>query len=287
MTGEPQPSPRASAAAPRDVAGAAPNEAFACLRGARRVWALAAVRADAARLAAAHRELAERLLPGDRMVYLGNLIGYGADTIATIDEAVAFRRDFLCLPGAEPDDIVYLRGAQEEMWRKLLQIQFATGPASVFDWMMHHGLRPTLAAYGVDPDRAPGILREGAVAISRWTNALRAAIRQHPGHDEFFASLKRAAYTAGEELLFVHAGLDPALTLPAQADHLWWGSPSFRAMAAPYFNFRRVIAGASPHGEGPHLGSYTICLDGGAGLGGTLNVACFDLGGTVTDSFAV
>src|SRR3546814_14736289 len=69
--------------------------------------------------------LAARLLPGDRLVYLGNMVGHGTATIATLDELLAFRRDFLCLPGVEPEDIVYLRGAQEEMWRKLLQIQFA------------------------------------------------------------------------------------------------------------------------------------------------------------------
>lgn len=248
---------------------------------------MAAVRSEAERLVEAHRELADRLLPGDRLVYLGDMIGHGDAALETIDELIAFRRDFLCLPGAEPEDLVFLRGAQEEMWRKLLQIQFATGPAAVFDWMMRHGLRPMLAAYGVDPERTPGILRGGALEISRWTNGLRAAIRRHSGHEDFFASLKRAAYTQGEELLLVHAGLDPALTLPEQGDQLWWGSPAFRQLTAPYFNFRLVIAGANPQGGGPHLDTFSACLDGGAGFGGALNVACFDLNGNVLDSFAV
>lgn len=257
------------------------------LRGARRIWAMAAIHADIDRLREAHQELALRLLPGDRLVYLGNMIGYGAETIATLDELITFRRDFLCLPGAMPEDIVYLKGAQEEMWRKLLQIQFAPGPAGVFDWMRRHGLEATLRAYGEEPDRVPGILGEGASRISRWTNGLRATIRQHPGHDEFFAAQRRAAYSQGGELLFVHAGLDPAQPLAAQGDHLWWGSPAFRDMSVPYEGFRRVVAGANPQGEGPHLGAFTACLDGGAGFDGPLNVACFALDGTIAESFAV
>src|SRR5690606_28516226 len=99
------------------------SEAFAVLRHARRIWAVAAIHAEIDRLHDAHQELAARLLPAVRLVFLGNMVGHGAATVATLDEVLAFRRDYLCLPGAEPDDIVYMRGAQEEMCRKLLQIQ--------------------------------------------------------------------------------------------------------------------------------------------------------------------
>src|SRR3546814_735383 len=145
----------------------ASSEAFAVLRHARRIWAVAAIHAELGRLRDAHQELAARLLPGDRLIYLGNTVGHGTDSIATFDELLAFRRDFLCLPGVEAEDIVYLRGAQEEMWRKLLQIQFAPGPGEVFDWMLRHGLEPTLRGYGVDPQQVRGILRDGALAVSR------------------------------------------------------------------------------------------------------------------------
>lgn len=263
------------------------DPAFGVLRHARRVWAVAAIHGEAARLHETHNELAARLLPGDRLVYLGNMIGHGNDTIATLDELLAFRRDFLCLPGAEPEDIVYLRGAQEEMWRKLLQIQFAPGPGEVFDWMLRHGLAPVLQAYGSDPQQVRGILREGAHGISRWTNSLRAAIRRHPGHDDLFGCFRRAAYTGGNELLFVHAGIDPGAALAAQSDHLWWGSPAFRAMTQPYAGFRRVVSGCNPRGEGAHLDAFTCCLDGGAGFGGPLNVACFGLDGAIVESFAI
>jgi serine/threonine protein phosphatase 1 len=277
----------ANGGAAKPQAQAPATEAFAVLRLARRVWAVAAIHAEVQRLQEAHQELAARLLPGDRLVYLGNGIGHGAATIATLDELLAFRRDFLCLPGVEPEDIVYLRGAQEEMWRKLLQIQFAPGPREVFDWMLRHGLEPVLRGYGIDPAQAQAVLRDGAASISRWTNSLRAAIRQHPGHDELFASFRRAAYTEGGELLFVHAGIDPGAPLAAQSDHLWWGSPSFRGLAQPYAGFRRVISGCNPRGEGAHLDAFTCCLDGGAGFGGSLNVACFSPDGAIVENFAI
>jgi serine/threonine protein phosphatase 1 len=275
-----------SAAAP--AAGKpASSEAFAVLRHARRIWAVAAIHAEAGRLRDAHQELAARVLPGDRLVYLGNTVGHGTDPIATFNELLAFRRDFLCLPGIEAEDIVYLRGAQEEMWRKLQQIQFAPGPGEVLDWMLRHGLEPTLRGYGIDPQQVRGIMRDGALAVSRWTNTLRAAIRKHPGHDDLFGSFRRAAFTAGGELLFVHAGVDPNAPLEAQSDHLWWGSPSFRGMPQPYAGFRRVVSGGNPRGEGAHLDAFTCCLDGGAGFGGPLNVACFGLDGAVVESFAI
>jgi serine/threonine protein phosphatase 1 len=276
----------ASNAAPRPALPT-DSEVFSVLRHARRIWAVAAIHAEVGRLREAHSELAARLLPGDRLVYLGNLIGHGQATIATLDELLAFRRDFLCLPGVEPEDIVYLRGAQEEMWRKLLQIQFASGPGEVLDWMLRHGLEPMLRAYDVEPRQAQAVLREGALSISRWTNGLRATIRRHPGHDELFGSLRRAAFTAGGELLFVHAGIDPNIPLASQSDHLWWGSPSFRNLSQPYAGFRRVISGCNPRGEGAHLDAFTCCLDGGAGFGGPLNVACFSLDGAIVESFAI
>ena len=279
-----------AASAPKAApAAAAPPvaEAFSILSQARRVWAVAALHAEAGRLREAHEELSARLQPGDRLVYLGNMIGHGTAVVETLNELLSFRRDFLCMPGAEPEDIAYLRGAQEEMWRKLLQIQFAPGPGEVFDWMLRHGLEPVLRGYGVEPKQVPGILREGALGISRWTNSLRAAIRKHPGHDELFGSFRRAAYTRGGELLFVHAGIDPSVPLASQADHLWWGSPGFRTLNQPYAGFRRVISGGNPRGEGAHLDAFTCCLDGGAGFGGPLNVACFSLDGAIVESFAI
>src|SRR3546814_14428223 len=65
----------------------ASSEAFAVLRHARRIWAVAAIHAELGRLRDAHQELAARLLPGDRLIYLGNTVGHGADSIDKIGRA--------------------------------------------------------------------------------------------------------------------------------------------------------------------------------------------------------
>jgi serine/threonine protein phosphatase 1 len=259
------------------------SEIFGVLKCARRVWAVAALHGEAARLIKLHQELGRRFAVGDRIVYLGNYLGHGANIVGTLDELVLFRRELLCTPGAEPEDIVYLRGQQEEMWRKLLQLQFAPGPRQVFDWMRQQGVDATLRAYGGNPDEGSARCREGALSLTRWTSQIRDAVRVHPGHDELLASLRRAAYTEGGELLFVHAGIDPHRPLSEQSDTFWWGSGYFAAMAEPFAGFRLVVSGYDRSRQGVRMGPVAATIDGGAGFGGGLNAACFDLTGRAVD----
>src|SRR5262249_11930448 len=162
---------------------------------ARRIWAVSPVHGDLPRLEALHAHIDENFAEGDRLVYLGGFLGRGADVGGVVDALIAFRRAILARPNMFPIDIVYLRGQQEEMWHRLLQIQFAPNPKEVLPWMLQQGVGATLTAYGADP--AEGILhcREGAVAITRWTNGLRAAVQRRPGHDNFMSAIRRAAYT--------------------------------------------------------------------------------------------
>ncbi len=120
---------------------------FETLPAGRRNWAVAAIHGEADRLRALHRHLAGRIQVGENLIYLGNFLGRGNAVAETIEELLLFRRALLARPGAEFDDIVYLRGSQEEMWHKLLQIQFAPNPGEVLEWMLEQGLAPTLAAY--------------------------------------------------------------------------------------------------------------------------------------------
>src|SRR3546814_12320078 len=83
---------------------------FVELTRAGRVWAIAAVHGDAGRLAAIHDGIGERFQSGDRLVYLGDLMG-GGDVRATIAEALRFRRSVLAQPPLYmPADVVHLRG---------------------------------------------------------------------------------------------------------------------------------------------------------------------------------
>ena len=115
---------------------------FAVLRPGGRSWAVAAIHGEAARLGALHGQLAERIRPGDNLIYLGNVLGRGEAVAETIDELLRFRRAFLARPAVFRDDVAYLRGSQEEMWHKLLQIQFAPNPGEVLTWMMGKASAP-------------------------------------------------------------------------------------------------------------------------------------------------
>lgn len=253
------------------------------LRRATRVWAIASVHGMAAQLARLHDELGRRLEPGDRIVYLGNHMGHGAHIVETIDLMIDFRRRFLARPGSFLFDLAYLRGSQEEMWQKLLQLQFAPNPREVLQWMLDHGVGATLAAYGGAPNEGMVSARDGAVSITRWTNSLRSAMHARPGHAALMSALKRAAYTDDNALLFVHAGIDPDRPLSAQADALWWGGDRFEALAAPYSGFRRVVRGFERSHGGIAIADWSASIDGGAGFGGPLNAVCFDRDGTPVD----
>jgi serine/threonine protein phosphatase 1 len=260
-----------------------PASFFAVLAPGRRLWAVGAIHGEAARLAAVHDVLRERFASGDRLVYLGNYLGYGPDVLGAQNEMLRFRREILARPGVFACDVAFLRGAQEEMWRKLLQLQFATGPGEVLDWMLGQGLGPTLQAYRQDARDAKVACREGALAIAKWTVQVRNAMHSHAGHEEMFASLRRAAHTAGRELLFVAAGIDPNRPLLQQGDVFWWGSGYFSQLKGPFEGFRRVVRGYSRSRDGVDVESYGATIDGGCGLGGTLNAVCFDYDGKAVD----
>ena len=234
-----------------------------------------------------HDTLLDKVQPGERVVYLGNYGGPGGSAVETIDELLAFRRHFISLPGMLAEDIVYLRGAQEEMWQKLLQIQFAPDPGAVFAWVMRHGLEPTLKAYGGNAKEGFGATRDNAMTMTRWTNKLRVSVREHPGHEKFMTTLRRAAFTKSQDadgaILFVHSGLDPERPLGAQKDSFWWSNAGFDRLQQPYEGFTKVVRGSDPTGAGVAVGPVAVTLDGGAGYGGTLILAAFQADGTVIE----
>ena len=256
---------------------------FALIKGAARVWAVAAIHGQAQQLRELHARLWKRFGRNDRLVYLGNYLGLGPDVPGTMDELLAFRRMVLTRPGLEPEDIVFLRGAQEEMWQKLLQIQFAVEPERVLDWMLEQGVGATLRAYGGDPEQARARFHQGALAVTRWTGEIRANMQAHPGHDTLLGALRRAAYTDDGSLLFVHAGIDPHRPLSEQGDTLWWGSGYFSAIERPYAGFKLIVRGYDRQHGGASFDQFRASIDGGCGFGGPLIAACFAPDGALED----
>lgn len=271
------------------------TDKIAVLRRARRVWAVASIHGEAARLARLHVDIAARFEVGDRLVYLGNVIGRGGNAPATIDELMAFRRAVIGANGMFANDLAILRGAQEEMWQKLLQLQLALNPPAVLEWMLDHGVAATLEAYGGDASDGIRAARSGAAACARWTSALRDAIHRHPGHNALFSALRRAAVSepvspdpdGAGTLLFVHAGLDVSRPLATQKDSFWWSTGRFNDIDKPYGGFARVVRGYDNSHAGIVSGPYTLSIDTGCGFGGPLTAVCLDDRGHIVEQLEV
>lgn len=269
------------------------NNKFAALGSPRRIWVVGSCHGEVEKLQMLHDEIGNLFQPGDRLVYLGNFIGIGEKVVETVGELLDFRRALLALPGMLATDVVYLRGGQEEMWSKLLQIQFAPNPVEVMNWMLKQGTEPILLAYRGNPQQGLAAARDGVMAMTRWTSLLRSEIRTRPGHEALFSALRRAAFTGQEtagrhgQLLFVNAGLDLAKPLHNQGDAFWWGAPNWGNITKPYGPFSKIIRGFDPAHGGAAMTTHTLTIDGGAGFGGPLVGACLTPQGEVIDIIEV
>lgn len=261
------------------------SERYGCLEKAGRIWAIGSIHADVTAVKGLHSQLLEKFQEDDKLVYLGNYFGSDEQNIETLDEMLYTRLELMAqMKDFQMGDIVYLRGAREEMFSKLLQLQFAPNPSEVMDWLLEHGLGPTIEAYGTRAHVARAISREGTLAITRWTNGLRREIHSHSGHMDLMKHLRRAAFTRDGRLLFVHASVDTSRPLNMQKDHFWWDNGRFEQIEAPFSGFSRVIRGYDHAGGGVVLDrKYTATIDGGCGRGGGLHAVCFAPDGEILD----
>ena len=262
----------------------ADSDVFGVLRSARRVWAVGAIHAEAERLAALHGKIEAHFRPGDRLVYLGNYAGHGADAIEAVDELLLFRRALCARFSLFAGDIVYLRGRQEEMWQKLMQLQIAQDPAAVLEWVLGQGLDSTIRAYGGRVDDVRMRCGEGALALAQWSSEMNSRLRGHPGHYRLMSSIRRAAFTEDKSLLFVHSGVDTSRPLAAQRDGFWWSGGNFAAIGAPWEGFRRIVRGYDPDRGGLAIGPVAATVDSGCGFGGRLTAVCFGADGAALDT---
>lgn len=258
---------------------------FVDLGNPQKIWAIPAIHAELNQLTAIHDGILEHFQPGDRILYHGNYTGYGADSIACIDELLTFRRLILSMRGVIPEDFTYLKGAQEEMLQKLLQLQFAPNPTEVLLWMLGNGISPTLNGYDICPHDGIDSCRKGIMGLTKWTNTIRTRIRAHGGHDIFMNQLRRAAFTSKDSdapLLFVHAGINAHKPLTEQGDALWWCGEHFGMIDSRYDPFHKVVRGYDPAHKGINLNCVTATLDDNCGFGGNLICAGFNHSGEVS-----
>lgn len=256
---------------------------FGLIESARRIWAVGAIHGECEKLATLHGKIESRFETGDRLVYLGNMLGRGPAIVETVDEILMFRRALMARFSLFENDIVVLRGSQEEMWQKLVRLQTAQDPAQILEWVLAQGVGATLQAYGLSADVARMRCREGPLALARWSLELREAVRAHAGHEAILASVRRAALTDNGAVLLVHAGIDTGRPLSAQTDSFWWGAGPFDDISEPYEGFVRIVRGHDAEHGGLTIGPIAATIDAGCGHGGNLAASCIDANGEIIE----
>ncbi len=249
---------------------------FINLKSPNNIWTISAINGQVNNLKSIHQHIWDEFKAGDKLIYFGNYLGSNSiQQISVIDEIINFRESLTTKDNILEEDFIYLRGVKEEIWQKLLQLQFAPSPASVFDWMIEQGMGNILKAYGTSIDEGNLAIREGTASIAKWTNSIRSNIREnHVGHDKFGSILKRAAFTDNNDkdsnILFVHSGINDNRPLTNQGDSFWWDSQKFDNISKPYDPFTKIIRGFDPKGQGIQLKNFSISLDENCGYGGLL-----------------
>ena len=216
---------------------------FQEFKNVNRVWAIGSIHSCTKSFKSIKKYILSNFLEGDKLIFLGNIIGFRDKSKNIISDVLGLRFELLAKYNLSPDDIVFLRGAQEEMFSKLLQLQIAPNPAEIIDWIFSHGVDQTVLSYSFDPELFRSVASQGTIQINKLTSALNNKINLSPGHKEFFSNLKHAAFTENKKLLFVNRGVDLSRPLSAQNDCFWWGYQNFSLINKPYGTYKRIVRG--------------------------------------------
>ncbi len=216
---------------------------FVELDNASRIWAIGSIHSNIKSLNSVKKFISENFRVNDKIIFLGNVIGLGEHSKDSITSVVNLRFDLMSKFKLKPKDIIFLRGAQEEMFNKILQLQIAPNPVEIINWIFEHGVDKTIESYGFSREEVESIATFGTVSISKWTSKLNQIIMQNPGHKEYFLNLKHAAYSSSKKILFVNRGVDITRPLSAQNDCFWWGYQNFSKINRPYNTYVRIVRG--------------------------------------------
>ncbi len=230
---------------------------FVELNKSNKIWAIGSIHSNLKSFNSIKEFILKNFEKNDKLVFLGNIIGLGNNSKETLSSVINLRFSLMSKFKLKPESIIFLRGAQEEMFSKLLQLQLAPNPGEIIEWMFDHGVNETIKSYGFSENELKNIASSGTINISRWTTNLNKALHNNPGHTEYFLNLKHAAYSYTKKILFVNRGVDITRPLSAQNDCFWWGFQNFSKMQQPYKTFLRIVRGY----ESEHLEKFEITKD--------------------------
>ncbi len=227
---------------------------FVELKKSSKLWAIGSIHSNLNSFNSIKKFIINNFEISDKLIFLGNIIGLGDNPKETLSSVIDLRFNLMSKFKLKPTSIVFLRGAQEEMFSKLLQLHLAPNPTEIVEWMFEHGVNQTIKSYGFSEDEVKSISSSGTMKISKWTANLNKAVQMNPGHTQYFLNLKHAAYSHTKKILFVNRGVDITRPLSAQNDCFWWGFQNFSRIQQPYKSFLRIVRGY----ESEHLNNVEI-----------------------------
>ena len=227
---------------------------FVELKKLGKIWAIGSIHSNLKSFTSIKNYILKNFKSDDKLIFLGNVIGLGHKSKETLSSVIDLRFNLMSKYTLSPESIVFLRGAQEEMFSKLLQLQLAPNPAEIIEWMFEHGVNKTVNSYGFSEHEVKNIASSGTMNISKWTTALNKILYNNLGHTQYFLNLKHAAYSHTKKILFVNRGVDITRPLSAQNDCFWWGFQNFSSIDRPYKTFSRIVRGY----ESKHLNQQEI-----------------------------
>lgn len=187
-----------------------------------------------------------------RVVFLGDYVDRGDHTSDVLDR--------LCLIQQRMgEEIIFLSGNHEAAL-----LDFLERPEEGANWLDFGGMQ-TLASYGVVPPRD----RADAGQLKKARDEFHSAISEHL---PFLRGLQKM-WRSGD-VVFVHAGLDPARPLHQQSDAtVLWGSGN--TPSGPTIDGLRIVHGHFDREE-PVVSPGRVCVDTGAYYSGRLTAVRLD-----------
>ena len=216
---------------------------FVEVKNSGKIWAIGSIHSNLKSFSSIKKHILNNFQSNDRLIFLGNVIGLGDFSKETLSSVIELRFNLMSKFKLKPESIIFLRGAQEEMFSKLLQLQLAPNPSEIVEWMFDHGVNKTINSYGFSENEVINIASSGTINITKWTSNLNRSLQLNPGHAQYFLNLKHAAYSQSKKILFVNRGVDITRPLSAQNDCFWWGFQNFSQIQEPYKTFLRIVRG--------------------------------------------
>ena len=187
-----------------------------------------------------------------RFVFLGDYVDRGPDSRGVLDALIELR-------AARPDTVL-LKGNHEQA-----MLDFIADPAEGEAWLEWGG-EETMASYGVE--RVPGMMLETLRDV--FADAIP---------DSHFALLMGLDLTHREDdVLFVHAGLNPGRALEEQRERdVLWIRDEWRKDGKGKFPGLTVVHGHTPVPK-PENHAWRVNVDTGAVWSSRLTALCLDGG---------